>query len=138
MDNIIDAIKTLVSDKNMEISQLKDIIKAKESEISNLKLHNETSQEFRKVSHVVLLEKENMRLKEEVATLTLRIEKLLSKKKQYQEKKIKGEMYFVSEDSVVYTNNNGEVGAKVGRLVKEDGRTRMVWEPASKSCTSDS
>lgn len=149
MDAVIQAVQNLITVKDNAISILDDkltflkvefdklntICSEQKEEVSRLQrvieqLHND-QKESTKVSHIVSLEKENMRLKEDVQQLTARIEKLLAKKKPtdtYQEKKIKGISYYVSDDQIVYENNDGVVGTRVGQIVKEDGRSKVVWD----------
>lgn len=93
--------------------------------------------EFTKVSQVVMLERENAKLHEDVELLNARLEKLLKKGPSGEgpqgvcEKKIKGTTYYVSEDDemIIYkVMENGTLGPKLGRLEKQDGRTKAVWD----------
>ena len=115
-----------------------------ESQIATLQ---EEHRNFTKVSKLIALENENCRLKNEVALLMQgRRNKVPDKKppesqipdetdkppeKQFQvkEKKIGKTVYYVDDADNVYDKqeNDEVVGNQVGRLKKENGKTKIVW-----------
>lgn len=133
-----------LEDRSNEVSTLKE-------ELAKLREENAA---FSRVSHIIAMEKENARLRGEVKTLT---ERLATAKpasqapqasqappqplpptpsptedqgdEEFYEKKIKGAVFFISAStSIVYENVEGEVGQRVGRLDKKDGKLKVVWD----------
>lgn len=123
-----------------EIRQLKESIKSME----------EDRRAFVKVSHVVAIEKENARLRQEIDVLltksvpakeTVTEPALVNEKKtvereppqallEVNEKKIKGIIYFVSkeDDRTIYKKNEDDsIGDAVGYLEKVGDKFKVSW-----------
>lgn len=117
-----------IKEKDEVIKSLQDKILALEDDIKN----------FRKVSHIIALERENSALKEKIAKLTAPAQSANSSlpvtpSLEVYEKKIKGQIFYVDtvDNSTVYKKNDDDtVGECVGHLVKDKdtGKTKMLWK----------
>jgi chromosome segregation ATPase len=142
-----DHLRKVVQSQVGDIERLETIIKQLEQE----------KIDFTKVSHVVAIEKENAKLRQEIDVLKKRFQEYETKKGEevvvpvtenenenadegeeeeeemeieVQEKKIKGVVYFVdSKDgkTVYKRNEDGTVGDVVGMLEKHGTKTKIIW-----------
>jgi len=81
----------------------------------------EEQKAFLKVSHVIALEKENNRLKQE-------LEKSKKTIPAFCEKKIKGIVYLIDDNMNIYSKElDGNAGACIGHLEKVGDKTKAVW-----------
>lgn len=90
--------------------------------------------EWRKVSCIVNLEKQNTLLRNEIETLLSKhyLEDSISKSNSnieiLPEKTIKGIKYYINSNQELFTKNLDEsIGNKVGYLQKKDGKTIVTW-----------
>lgn len=149
ISNTIDENKALkeqcmsLTDINLKLqSQIVDM----NTELTKLKEENAA---FSKVSHIIAMEKENSKLRQEISMLQKRIDihqktktnmevdiKITEESKTTEEeeetfviKKIKGKKYYVSEkDNSIYNiNDDDEVGDKTGQLVLSKGKYIAQW-----------
>lgn len=103
-----------------------------EHHINELKEENAA---FSKVSQIIAMEKENARLRNEIASLQKKLCKEPEPEEQEESfvaKKIKGKLYYIAEsDNSIYEYlEDGEIGKVVGRLVTKG--TKLVPEFNSK------
>jgi chromosome segregation ATPase len=93
----------------------------------------EEKRDFAKVSHVVALEKENAKLRQEIEALRKTLNECNKSEDDsisIYEKKIKGKIYYINtnDDKTVYEkNDDGSVGKIVGTLDRQGGKTKIVW-----------
>lgn len=112
--------------------QLKDRCSQQSNEIEELKqtIQNMEAdrQAFTKVSHVVAIEKENARLRQELELLNKTSSS--SPSADVYEKKIKSTIYYVSngDDRTIYLKNeDGSKGDAVGTLQKHGDKFKVSW-----------
>jgi hypothetical protein len=118
-----------------------------------IKMMEEDRQEFAKVSHIIALEKDNAKLRAEIAKLNIKrapalvqqplpvpqppTEPLppvpqapvLESEEDVKEKKIKGVIYYVGlQSNKIFTkSDDGDVGNEVGHIKKEGSKSVVVW-----------
>ena len=125
-----EALKASHTETIKENIQLKRRIKELEGQIISLVEENKS---FMKVSQLIAYEKENAKLRQQLATLTETLEKV--RKEEDEEvtvsaRKINKKWYYVSDDQnmIIYENNDGEVGAQVGNMILVNGNLKAVFK----------
>lgn len=143
-----------IKDLENEISILRAQLSACKQEIQEAQ---KDQREFSKVSQVIQMEKENAKLKADIALLNERLSRKVEKavdespKKNdnastgeveatntdkapsfsVYEKKIKGKNYYISNDDemIIYdVLEDGDVGPRLGQLIKKEDKTKIVWD----------
>lgn len=142
-DKQIQTIKEL----EKEVSILRKQLASSQQEVIEA---TKDQQEFTKVSQLIHLEKENAKLRADIALLNDRIsrkgEKPHSRPQSpiaaatpvpvpddvsVYEKTIKGKTYYITDDDhmLIYDIlEDGVMGPKLGQLVKQDNKTKVVWD----------
>jgi predicted nuclease with TOPRIM domain len=117
------------SDENNTLKQDNLKLKTKEEEYINhiTSLCNTIQEleserlEWRKVSSIVCLEKQNNVLKNELEILQNKLQKKLA------EKTIKGVTYYIDKQDLFIKNPDESIGDKVGYIHKKDNKTIVTW-----------
>lgn len=104
---------------------------------SNLVRYEEEISSMRRVSQIILYEKENARLQTQVKALEDKIKKLQVQPEpqaedlEVYEKTINKIVYYISNDEakrIFVKNSDGEIGEEVGKLVPRAGKLKPEWK----------